>query len=118
MGYNSNKVIERTKENQSTKDLIENPIIKLSDSFYINEADFYFEFKGKSLLSNKDMPGIAIRLQEGCKIDLKLNNNIIINQKKIHFIINSSTGTNYKIFASEDETFCYRKIIFKTMYNI
>ena len=78
LGYDSKKIIERTKKNQTTKYLIENPVIEIDDNNFDNYEDsFYLEYEGRNLFSLENKTGYDIGLKEGNEIQLKINYNYI-----------------------------------------
>ena len=84
MGYNYGKKFnKRNKKRQTTKYIIENPILELDkDIFDIFKISFFFEFNGNNLIKSLDKKIYEIGLQEGNKIIIKLNKDII---KDIYF---------------------------------
>ena len=81
LGYDLKKIIKRIKRikrNQTTKYLIENPVIEIDNNYFdIYEDSFYFEYEGKNLCSLEDKTACDIGLTEGNQIQLKINYNYI-----------------------------------------
>ena len=83
MGYNYGiKKYERIKENQTTKYIIENPIMKLNNYYFDEYNNFFFQFKNENLYSFLDKKGYDIGLEEGEEILFKLNNDYIMENFK------------------------------------
>ena len=124
LGYDLKKIIKRIKRNQTTKYLIENPLIEIIDNnnFDIYEDSFYFEYEGKNLCSLEYMTAYDIGLKEGNQIQLKINYNyikripesktiitLIFNfQGKVFTIQRASNSTLYSTFKE-----CRRYLDFK-----
>ena len=84
MGYDYGiKIFERIKKNQTTKYIIENPLMKLNKYYFDEYNNFYFQFKDKNLYFFLDKSGYEIGLEEGKEILLKLNNDYIMGNFKI-----------------------------------
>ena len=84
MGYDYGiKILERIKKNQTTKYIIENPLMKLNKYYFDEYNNFYFQFKDKNLYFFLDKSGYEIGLEEGKEILLKLNNDYIMDNFKI-----------------------------------
>lgn len=107
LGYNYGiKVYERAKRHETTKEIIENPKMKFN---FFEESNLLFSiyFKDTNLFDLLNRTGYEIGLSEGKKINLKINNdniiNTITNKEKINVSFISNTGDKIDSFGYKTE---------------
>ena len=105
-----NFVIMRSKKNQTTKSIIDNPIHIIYLKTYKTFLDehripLYFEILDNNLFSLDKKTGCDIGLKEGSQIQLKINNKLIKNYDiMINCIFKTTKGSEHRFLISKNST--------------